>query len=411
MSRYAPSAIEIAQDAMTYGGSLEGQGPLWFLPADESLALLQPRAVGERVEHWLKGMIAMTSRASLARMRIADAVAAAGYRLGEVPRRRIIVLVLGADEVSQPDASTLAPAQALDCLRQSGVPLVVWRVAMKGDPKDRKSNAAPKWPEWPEGDWVRGTRDFPRAIKHLREIIDRQRIVWIEDAVDLDAIEPRLPAGITVAGRSKPKSPPARLRPPSNGGPGPRSVYSVAFDPRSAAFMPVPPPAPFTARLAARAGTARRPEAPEASALAFSGGSPERLFAGASGALVSSSPSSPQWTSFDLPAVMGIATDPTHPAVLYAGGRGRIFRTADSGGNWSEISGDITSFVLDLAVDPKDPSTVYAGTAGSGVFKSRNQGQSWSPAGAELQNTAIRCFALDPNRRNDLRRHGRRRLR
>src|SRR5262249_28539375 len=41
--------------------------------------------------------------------------------------------------------------------------------------------------------------------------------------------------------------------------------------------------------------------------------------------------------------------------------------------------------------------TVYAGTAGSGVFKSRNRGKTWSPAGAELQNTAVRCVALDPN--------------
>src|SRR5512143_2252386 len=176
ISRYAPSAIEIADNAMIYGGSLEGQGQLWFLPADESLALLQPRAVGERIEHWLKGMIAMTSRASLARVRIADAVAAAAYRLGAVPRRRIIVLVLGAD-FSQPDASTLVPAQALDFLRESGVPLVVWRVAVTADPGPRgASNASPKWPEWPEGDWVRGTRDFPRAIAHLRELIDRQRI-------------------------------------------------------------------------------------------------------------------------------------------------------------------------------------------------------------------------------------------
>src|SRR5262249_58761016 len=88
ISRYAPSATEIADNAMVYGGSLEGQGQLWFLPADESLSLLQPRAVGERIEHWLKGMIAMTSRASLARIRIADAVAAAGYPPRAAPPRR-----------------------------------------------------------------------------------------------------------------------------------------------------------------------------------------------------------------------------------------------------------------------------------------------------------------------------------
>jgi len=399
ISRYAPSATEIADNAMVYGGSLEGQGPLWFLPADESLALLQPRAVGERIEHWLKGMIAMTSRASIARIRIADAVAAAGYRLGEVPRRRIIVLVLGADDVTQPDASTLSPAQALDCLRQAGVPLVVWRVSMRAEPKGKRSNAGAKWPEWPEGDWVRGTRDFPKAIKHLREIIDRQRLVWVEDAVDLDALEATMPAGITLAGRPK-LDEASRLTVTARtsvSAPDGRWVYSVAFDPRDPQSLYA---GTATGLLHSADGGQTWSRAQTGSpggifTLAFSGGAGAMLFAGASGELVSSSPSSPQWKAFDLPAVMALATDPTNPAVLYAGGRGRIFRTTDSGSDWSEISGDIPSFALDLAVDPKDSTTVYAGTAGSGVFRSHNQGKSWSVAGPELQNTAVRCLALD----------------
>src|SRR5262249_23084453 len=186
--------------------------------------------------------------------------------------------------------------------------------------------------------------------------------------------------------------------------PGAGSVYSVAFDPRD----------PRSLYAGTAAGLAHSSDGGQSwkpaqtgspggiFALAFSGGAHEKLFAGASGALVSSDPESPRWTTFDLPAVMGLATDPSNPAVLYAGGRGRIFRTTDSGGDWSEISGEITSFVLDLAVDPKDAGTVYAGTAGSGVFKSRNQGKSWNPSGAELQNTAVRCLALDPGRSGTL---------
>ena len=397
ISRYAPSAIEIADNAMVYGGSLEGQGQLWFLPADESLALLQPKAVGERIEHWLKGMIAMTSRASLARVRLADAVAAAGYRLGAVPRRRIIVLVLGAD-FAQPDASTLSPAQAIAFLRESGVPLVVWRVAVSGEPKGKRTNAAPKWPEWPEGDWVRGTRDFPRAIAHLREVLDRQRIVWIEDAVELDTAERSLPHGIALAGRPKTDgaaAPPPSVSPVADS----RTVYSVAFDPRDPGTV--------------YAGTARglvhssdggktwtRPEAASPGpvfAVAFSGEEKPALFAGTGSGLVTAGSAAARPAAIELPAVMALAAVPTNASILYAGGQGRIFKTEDAGEHWSEVSAEISSFTLDLAVDPRDASTVYAGTAGSGVFKSRNRGKSWSPAGAELQNTAVRCVALDSN--------------
>jgi photosystem II stability/assembly factor-like uncharacterized protein len=399
ISRYAPSALEIAQNAMIYGGSLEGQGQLWFLPADESLALLRPSAVGERIEHWLAGMISMTSRASLGRVRIADAVAAAGYRLGAVPRRRIIVLVLGADDVPQPDdASTLSPAQALDFLRESGVPLIVWRVAM--NPKKSRSNAGEKWPEWPEGDWVRGTRDFPRAIAHLREVMDRQRITWIEDAVELDALESRLPPGIALAGRVKPAAGPQPAPPLASSPPDSRTVYSVAFDPRQPESV-YAGTAEGLLHSSDRGRTWGRVETGAPGGiftLAFIGEGQARLFAGAGAGLVTGAAGVPRWSTLDLPAVTALAEDPSNPSVLYAGGQGRILRSVDSGARWSEVSGEIASFALDLAVDPNDPSTVYAGTAGSGVFKSRNQGKTWSPAGPELQNTAVRCLALDPRR-------------
>src|SRR5262249_2209011 len=205
---------------------------------------------------------------------------------------------------TQPDASTLSPAQALDCLRQSGVPLVVWRVAMSGAPIGKKSNVSPKWPEWPEGDWVRGTRDFPKAIRRLREVLDRQRIVWVEDAVDLDAIEPRLPAGVTVAGRSTTEANPV---PPPHPAPPPAPGSGLAFVPRA----PQRCDSGLAPGLLHRCdgGLTWKPAQTGTPggifALAFSGGgATEKLFAGASGALVSSDPASPRWTTFDLPAVM-----------------------------------------------------------------------------------------------------------
>ncbi len=51
------------------------------------------------------------------------------------------------------------------------------------------------------------------------------------------------------------------------------------------------------------------------------------------------------------------------------------------------------TFALSLAAHPRDPGVFYAATAGSGVFKSTDRGQSWKPAGRELDRTVVRCVA------------------
>jgi photosystem II stability/assembly factor-like uncharacterized protein len=273
-------------------------------------------------------------------------------------------------------------------------------VAVGADPRTkRSSSASPKWPEWPEGDWVRGTRDFPRAIAHLREAIDRQRIVWLEDVVELDSAERRLPPGVSLAGRSKMAggAAPAPVPPPAADS---RTVYSVAFDPRDPETV-YAGTAQGLVRSSDEGKTWTRSETASPGAVfavAFSGKEKPTLFAGTGSGLVTAGSDAPRSAPIELPAVMAIAVDPTSPSVLYAGGQGRIFKTEDAGGHWSEVSSEITSFTLDLAVDPKDTATVYAGTAGSGVFKSRNRGKTWAATGPELQNTAVRCLALDPNR-------------
>ena len=72
----------------------------------------------------------------------------------------------------------------------------------------------------------------------------------------------------------------------------------------------------------------------------------------------------------------GLAIDPEHSNVLYAGTLGGgVFKTIDGGGHWNHASDGINtgmSFgesIYSLAVDPHDPTIVYAGTAGGGVFR------------------------------------------
>jgi len=83
--------------------------------------------------------------------------------------------------------------------------------------------------------------------------------------------------------------------------------------------------------------------------------------------------------------VTALAVDPTRPMTLYLGLAGRgVYRSADGGGTWVlKVLGLTTSRVNDLMVDVQNPSEIYAATD-SGVFFSRNRGDSWTGLGSSL---------------------------
>lgn len=93
----------------------------------------------------------------------------------------------------------------------------------------------------------------------------------------------------------------------------------------------------------------------------------------------------------DVPIVFSIAADPDAPGVVYAGGIGRVFKTTDDGQTWTPMTaglpadGNVTSIVI----DPSNPGTLYAklsdrdaefpsGPSIEGVFKSTDAGQLWT---------------------------------
>ena len=399
ISRFAQATSDIARNPAMFGGALEGLGPLWFVVADESLSLMQPAVVGEHSKRWLPALITMSSRASLARIRTADAVTAGGYRLGGVPRRRIMVLVLGPRDFFEPDSSTLSSAQALEYLRRVGVPLIVWRVEVPTSAIQPPALANLAREEWPEGEWIRTSHDFPRAIARLRDVIDRQRLVWLEEAVETSALEPLLPAGVKLAGSAMSRNPAAEpqehpLSPPS------RIVYAAVPDPAEPRDI-YAGTADGLLRSRDAGATWTHVETGNAGgvfSLAFAAEGRARLLAGGSGALFRSVPAEPGWSGLSLPAVFALGVNPSNPSVLYAGTRGRILKSTDGGLQWSDASSGIAAtFALALAVSSRDSATVYAGTAGSGVFKSSDAGKTWHPAGAELQGTAVRSIAVSPD--------------
>lgn len=68
------------------------------------------------------------------------------------------------------------------------------------------------------------------------------------------------------------------------------------------------------------------------------------------------------------------------------GGVGGIFRSTDTGANFTQISGAPGSglpagLVYDLASDPGNNNRLYASVNGSGIFRSDNAGATWTPLG------------------------------
>jgi len=127
--------------------------------------------------------------------RLAASVASAAFIRAAVPRRRVVVVVLG-DEDSSRDESPFGAADARKYLGDILVPVEVWRLG----------RAAAS--EWPAGRRISGVDDVVGGWEELRAGLDAQRICWI--AEDLDPAAFRLgpeDTGLVLAGRAGPATP------------------------------------------------------------------------------------------------------------------------------------------------------------------------------------------------------------
>jgi photosystem II stability/assembly factor-like uncharacterized protein len=106
---------------------------------------------------------------------------------------------------------------------------------------------------------------------------------------------------------------------------------------------------------------------------------------------------------------------PSSPSTLYVAGaksdtfsckltRASLFRSTDDGASWTEADASLNArSVTALAVDPVDPRLVYAGTGGDyyhqqgdGVWKSTDGGASWTRAGNGLAGKTITAVTASP---------------
>ena len=77
--------------------------------------------------------------------------------------------------------------------------------------------------------------------------------------------------------------------------------------------------------------------------------------------------------------------DRTKQGVIYLGGREGVHRSVDGGATWSTLNtGLATLNIRSLVQSPTDPDMFYAGTNGSGLYRSKNRGETW-----ELVPTAL----------------------
>lgn len=96
--------------------------------------------------------------------------------------------------------------------------------------------------------------------------------------------------------------------------------------------------------------------------------------------------------------VQTVAFHPTNPSILYVGApAGGLFKTVNHGADWINISDTLSSIgVSGIAVDPVNTNTIFiltgdgdgGNTRSIGVYKTTNDGQSWSPTGLTWMDTS-----------------------
>ncbi len=143
---------------------------------------------------------------------------------------------------------------------------------------------------------------------------------------------------------------------------------------------------------------------PDVTALLFNPITPAILYAlTRRGRVFKSIDSGSQWSEIKngLPerAVWSIAIDTSRPTTLYAGSDRGLYGTADAGATWRPLDNGLNALaryiiVTTLAVAPTAPATIYAGFFRSGLFKSTDSGASWISVG--LFNMDIEVLAIDP---------------
>jgi uncharacterized repeat protein (TIGR01451 family) len=132
--------------------------------------------------------------------------------------------------------------------------------------------------------------------------------------------------------------------------------------------------------------------------VAFSATNPNKLWeAGANGAAMSSD-QGVTWTQTALVTPLStIVVDSADSATAYAGtADGRLFRTADQGATWTEITSNLTvGFVRTIAINPAQRSVLMVG-GNNGLSATTTTGASWAANERGITATNVLDFSAEP---------------
>lgn len=112
-----------------------------------------------------------------------------------------------------------------------------------------------------------------------------------------------------------------------------------------------------------------------------------------------------------LGTITTIAVAPTNSNVIWAGtDAGNVWVSTDYGVNWSEVTGTLPErWVTRVVADPIDENVAYVTFSGlkwkdpqPHVFRTVDQGQTWTDISSSLPDAPINAFAVDPLRPNYL---------
>jgi hypothetical protein len=96
--------------------------------------------------------------------------------------------------------------------------------------------------------------------------------------------------------------------------------------------------------------------------------------------------------------IYSCAIDPANPSIIFVGTKdyygvlGGILKSTDSGSTWTRVM--TNPFVRAIAIDPTDPAILFAGTKDSGVFRSKDEGLTWTAANDALSCLEVRALAI-----------------
>lgn len=95
--------------------------------------------------------------------------------------------------------------------------------------------------------------------------------------------------------------------------------------------------------------------------------------------------------------INGHAIDPNHPSTLYCFTYGNVFKSTDSGENWTRSSRGLINFdVKNLSINPRDSNIIYASLDGGGIYKSDDAGLNWYSINDNLKYKRIFTISINP---------------